>query len=893
MDSRDVEDEAAPLLTSELMSNTPVWPIIHEIKADVMQFIDTPFSWETLTSTESTYTIVVPLHEKYKSKNNLSVTFCFLLNRVHFLRDQNISTAPLSQTRAALCEILAIRSLREHADSTLQLATACTTPWPIFAGAPEQVRDFAEKNADEFDIRERVGNAIEMAIVGSAKRFIKSSACQKVIDAIYWGHIVYQASSDHSILADTYKLKPIHFYDPHRAPLLNHYRLKVPVIRGVLEYIKWATHNSLRIKFLFSDSFVLLFVLFVVALELNEKSTINMPEGLFMIYGLGFVIEKLAAMQEHGIRVYSSNLWNGFDMAFVTVYFSYAGLRLYGIRWDEAWARELGIDILAVVAVIVFPRLAFVTLSNNLMVLSLRSMFTEFAVLMLVAAFCFGGFLYALWTLGRDTYGSGQIAWWMLDLWFGLDASGFDRASEFHPQFGPVLMISYACLSNTLLLTVLVSILSHTFSNISNDAAMEAMFRRAVSTIEGVKADAIFSYQPPMNLIALMVMLPASFILSPRWFHKVCFALATHLHTYSFYSVVGERYHDQVRLIRLILGKLGGSSFAILRITGFPILLAISFYERQKAAAEAESMFEKVTNVAERFVTLPRRLKRMTLFEGAVGSSGNVQAIFELDDEFNPSPIIGDSLTWPCQLESSESEPPPLPSEKFKRPERPKLDTIMSASSAGEGQSISERTPRPTGSNQLGGPYHEIALENHNGAFQANSSRDQIPSSISTQLNNGFLAPIQRRNRRKSTFEPRLVPNRTEAASLSVPPANFTSPLAQLFSPIISEPPDGGFNAPNTTIGQRRTLRKSGGDQQTAPGVAMFRRRALTGMVGGAGTSSSALSTTPGEEKEPSEAAGNLEDDDNWISLRARMTQMEDKLQRIEIMLQKLTNRLE
>ncbi|KAJ1306575.1 hypothetical protein OPQ81_007576 [Rhizoctonia solani] len=524
MDPRDVEDEAAPLLTSELMANTPVWPIIHEIKADVMQYIDTPFSWDTLNSTESVYTVVRPLDEKYKAKNNLSVTFCFLLNRVHFLRDQNISTAPLSQTRAALCEILAIRSLRHHADSTLELATACTTPLANFCWG--------------------TGSC-------NAKRFIKSSACQTVIDAIYWGRIVYQASSDHSILADTYKLKPIHFYNPHRAPLLNHYRLKVPVIRGVLEYI----------------NFVALFILYVIALELNEKATINMPEGLFMIYGLGFVVEKLAAMQEHGIRVYTANLWNGFDMAFVTVYFSYSGLRLYGIHWDQAWARELGIDILAVVAVIVFPRLAFVTLSNNLMVLSLRSMFAEFAVLMLVAAFCFGGFLYALWTLGRDTYGSGQIAWWMLDLWFGLDASGFDRASEFHPQFGPVLMISYACLSNTLLLTVLVSILSHTFSNISNDAAMEAMFRRAVSTIEGVKADAIFSYQPPMNLIAFLVMFPASFILSPRWFHKV--------------------------------------NVMMIRITGFPILLAISFYERKKAAADSESTFEKVTNVAERFVTAP------------------------------------------------------------------------------------------------------------------------------------------------------------------------------------------------------------------------------------------------------------------------------------------------
>lgn len=42
--------------------------------------------------------------------------------------------------------------------------------------------------------------------------------------------------------------------------------------------------------------------------------------------------------------------------------------------------------------------LAFVTLKNNLMVLSLRAMMMQFVVLMLIAAFCFCGFLYALWT---------------------------------------------------------------------------------------------------------------------------------------------------------------------------------------------------------------------------------------------------------------------------------------------------------------------------------------------------------------------------------------------------------------------------------------------------------------------------------------------------------------
>jgi hypothetical protein len=43
-------------------------------------------------------------------------------------------------------------------------------------------------------------------------------------------------------------------------------------------------------------------------------------------------------------------------------------------------------------------RLAFVTLKNNLMVLSLRAMIMQFLILMMIAAFCFGGFLYALWT---------------------------------------------------------------------------------------------------------------------------------------------------------------------------------------------------------------------------------------------------------------------------------------------------------------------------------------------------------------------------------------------------------------------------------------------------------------------------------------------------------------
>lgn len=96
-----------------------------------------------------------------------------------------------------------------------------------------------------------------------------------------------------------------------------------------------------------------------------------------------------------------------------------------------------------------------------------------------------------------------------------------DIQVDFHWLLGPILMIAFAFLGNTLFLTVLVSMLSNTFSNISGNATAEVQYRRAVLTLEGVKSDAIFAYQPPFNILAVFVILPLKFLLTPRWFHKV------------------------------------------------------------------------------------------------------------------------------------------------------------------------------------------------------------------------------------------------------------------------------------------------------------------------------------------------------------------------------------
>ena len=107
-----------------------------------------------------------------------------------------------------------------------------------------------------------------------------------------------------------------------------------------------------------------------------------------------FSLDKLAAIREHGLKgesesrraecsrltlaVFSSSLVNGFDLVFMLIYAVYLTARTYGFHYGDPAALALGSDWLAMGALLIFPRLAFVTLANNLLILSLRSMMSEF-----------------------------------------------------------------------------------------------------------------------------------------------------------------------------------------------------------------------------------------------------------------------------------------------------------------------------------------------------------------------------------------------------------------------------------------------------------------------------------------------------------------------------------
>ncbi|KAJ7475729.1 receptor-activated Ca2+-permeable cation channel [Mycena latifolia] len=578
----DHEEQSAALLapSPEFLATVSVFPLIPAIKKDVVKTIDSALSWDQLTASDINFSIVRPIVLKYAKLKNMAVVYACLVNRAYFLEESedDLAYAGVMLSRATLCEILAMKLLSHFASNHITLVAVLTTSWSPLAGASpetvEQVKQVLGSNANINDGQ----SALEMAISTQAKHFISSPVSQKVVNDIYTGRIVFSTATTRSMLADNYKPKAITIYDSRDAPFLDHYRLRVPKYGAILEFLNFAC----------------LLITFVLCLSNKDPERVNFWEVVFIMFAAAFALEEYTASNEHGWIIYIANMWNVFDTSFVLVFLCYIGMRIKGLAFGHLDSSVMAFDVLACGACILFPRLAFFAVSNNVVILSLRAMIAEFVFFMAIACICFSGLLFTLWTLGKASWTIRGIAWLMVEIWFGNSYLSFQQAKSFHPFFGPILMTAFAALSNTLLLTILISILSNTVARIDANATQEHLFQFAISTIEGVKADALFSYQPPFNLLAFVLLKPASWIVTPRTLHSL--------------------------------------NVLLIKITSFPILIAIGVYERYFATGQ--SLRESSKDAAHTlFNSLPRQIKHMPLVEALVGSTSSdlYEAIFELD----------------------------------------------------------------------------------------------------------------------------------------------------------------------------------------------------------------------------------------------------------------------
>jgi hypothetical protein len=172
----------------------------------------------------------------------MAVVYACLVVRSYFLAqsETNLAVTALMQSRASLCELLAIKLLNRFASNHMTLVAVLCTAWSPLAGATPQVMQDVKIAIHSVLGLETAQTAIEvgadlitcilpptrfqMAIATNAKAFIASPVTQNVINDLYKGNVFFSLNATRSILADNYKPRAIQIHDVRKAPILNHYR---------------------------------------------------------------------------------------------------------------------------------------------------------------------------------------------------------------------------------------------------------------------------------------------------------------------------------------------------------------------------------------------------------------------------------------------------------------------------------------------------------------------------------------------------------------------------------------------------------------------------------------------------------------------------------------------
>lgn len=146
-------------------------------------------------------------------------------------------------------------------------------------------------------------NALEIAAVANAKRFLSQPVVQKIITGIWNGDIIFWDS------LSVHSTKKPRFYNPATADPFS--RLRVP------KYLK-----SWEVVF-----FGIFLCLYYSVLLNRDEETVTAAEIALLFWIAAFFYDELSEWIDAGSIFYATDIWNVFDMSMIFIGFTFAILR--------------------------------------------------------------------------------------------------------------------------------------------------------------------------------------------------------------------------------------------------------------------------------------------------------------------------------------------------------------------------------------------------------------------------------------------------------------------------------------------------------------------------------------------------------------------------------------
>ncbi|KAF2473826.1 uncharacterized protein BDR25DRAFT_341086 [Lindgomyces ingoldianus] len=568
-----------PLLPvfSEFLDRLPIYNTTHSIRIIVIQRCETTLSWEQLRSPQVSQFLIKPIQQQILSDHfSRGTLYCLLANCLQFRKEgeSNPGNVGVSRSRALICELLAMRLLKEF--STRELIDALSYDFDPLQGLAPAAAGTATPGGN----RPRSGprsariSTLEISIRAQAKKFLAHPLVVQQLEAIWAGTIVFHSAADslhrqpalgqhmpeqhrlyNAINADvspgrgpsrrpssakqetTRRSLPgfpivrrtVTLYDPHDASLFKLSRLRVPRYRQMFTTVSYA----------------IMLGLFVAVLR-EKSDDITALEVLFWFWSAGYMLDEIVGFSEQGFGLYIMSVWNAFDLGILLMFMVYYILRLYGILMPDVrrhYIASMAYDVLGSTAVLLFPRL-FSALDHyryfSQLLIAFRMMAMDLVAILLLIVISCSGFFVAFTMSFKKDLDAPSAAYALFQMLMGFTPAAWEIWGDYNP-LGQTLLTLFLFICHFLIVTILITVLTNSFMAIVQNGNEEHQFLFAVNTISMVKSDALFSYIAPTNILGWLV-IPMKYCMSFRRF---------------------------IRMNRLII-----------KVTHIPILFSIFLYER-------------------------------------------------------------------------------------------------------------------------------------------------------------------------------------------------------------------------------------------------------------------------------------------------------------------------
>ncbi|KAI1478444.1 hypothetical protein F4774DRAFT_385930 [Daldinia eschscholtzii] len=530
-----------PLFSASYLDSIPVYNVVHAIRIIVQARTETTLTWDQIRSPQVSQFLVKPMQQQIRTQHFSRVTlYALMANCLQFAKEGQLypGNVGTSMTRARVCEVLALKLLKEY--STRELIDALSYDFYPLQGAPETPTTHSKSSDSKNRPAVARSSTLEVAIRASAKHFLAHPLVVQQLEAIWNGAISFYSSQDnlHRIMSKPSSQSENAQNSPAgvRTPLLSHQPAKeplsqlplhqIPVRRTVNLYDPRQASplklSRLRVpryrQFLSTCSLFALICLFLAVL-IERSSRITELELIFWFWSAGFMLDEVVGFNEQGFSLYIMSFWNIFDLGILLLLIIFYCLRVYAVfvvdphRWNE-----MAYDVLAANAILLLPRI-FSVLDHyryfSQLLIAFRLMAVDLAaVFVLVLISCSGFFVF--FTLSSNQNAAPEVAYKIFQILMGFTPAAWDVWPEY-TFLGKTLLAAFLIICHFLVVTILITVLTNSFTAIVSNANEEHQFLFAINTISMVKNDAMFSYVAPGNILA-WILTPLRYVMSIRQF---------------------------------------------------------------------------------------------------------------------------------------------------------------------------------------------------------------------------------------------------------------------------------------------------------------------------------------------------------------------------------------